>query len=133
MASKTHIRTIKNETEFSIVIVNGEDGNKRIEIDGFKKWQGDLVVPWIGRQGEAWKALKIYVTGGKGNVWVFQDYWNPPHKDAIKYYEGNEFSYEGAKEIRGNNQGAGDKLLLINVIEVEKNGQRAHSINLEMA
>ncbi|TDB44158.1 hypothetical protein [Photorhabdus luminescens] len=116
MANKTHIITIENKTEDTIVLENGEDGNKRIEIKGFNDWSGDLVVPWIGGQNEEWKALKIYVTGGHDKVFVFQDYWNPPHKDAIKYCV-RTFSYKDAKEIPGNNKGGGNKILLVNVDE----------------
>ncbi|EQB98039.1 hypothetical protein [Photorhabdus temperata] len=91
-----------------------------------------MVVPWIGGQEEVWKALKIYVTGGHGNVWVFQDYWYPAHENAIKYCVG-KFSYKDAKEIPGNNRGGGNKRLLINVEDFEENGKQTYVIKLEIA
>ncbi|MBD2814433.1 hypothetical protein ID850_06575 [Xenorhabdus sp. Flor] len=134
MAKKTHIKTIENKTRYTVVIVNGEDGGKRIQINGFGEWRGDLVVPWIGRQDESWKALKIYIADedNNDNVWVFQDYWYPPNQDAVKYHVGDNFSYENAKEIPGNNKGGGDKLLSILVGRIDINGQEKYSINLKM-
>ncbi|WP_126282456.1 hypothetical protein [Burkholderia stagnalis] len=114
MASVTNITTIVNETEFYLTIKNGETQESVIiKKDERKPLDKSFPVPWIGNQNEGWKAIDIK-DNATSNVlaYLFQDYWHPAHKDAVKYCTA-VFSYEQAHEVDGNNQGGGGKVLYI--------------------
>ncbi|VWC31002.1 hypothetical protein BLA14095_06299 [Burkholderia lata] len=114
MAGVTNITTIINETELYLTIRSGET-NDLVFIEGGEKksLSKSFHVPWIGNQNEAKKAIDIK-DNATSNVlaYLFQDYWQPPHKDAVKYCTA-VFSYEQAHEVDGNNRGAGGKVLYI--------------------
>ncbi|WP_445493547.1 hypothetical protein [Photorhabdus sp. SF281] len=130
MAYVTNIKNIVNGTTNKVVILNGEKNDERIEILSGLSWQGDLWVPWIGHQGEDWKAIKIFVEGGYDVVYVYQDYYRPAHKNAIKYSVG-KLVYDSAAEIPGNNRGGGNKVLFISIVLSQESGNPI--VGLEMA
>lgn len=117
MASVTNLKTIVNNTNTGVTFINGENASQIFTIAGNSSWNGDLWVPWIGNQGEAGKAIRI-LSGRNSEdvVFLFQDYWHPAHADAVKYVRDN-FDYESAKEVEGENRGGGNKALIINPFE----------------
>ena len=117
MAHVTNFKTITNNTPYPITVRNGEDTQQFFTVAGNAGWNGDLWVPWIGNDGENGKAIHIKAgSTGEINIWVFQDYWNPPNKDAIKAHYGSAMSYSHAKEINGNNKGGGEKGLIVKLV-----------------
>jgi hypothetical protein len=114
MAQVTDLRTITNNTPYAITVRNGENKDQFFTVNGNAGWDGSLWVPWIGNDGESWKAIHIIAGATEDlNIWVFQDYWNPPNKDAVKCFYGSSMNYGGAKEIDGNNRGGGRKALIL--------------------
>ncbi|TDB44157.1 hypothetical protein [Photorhabdus luminescens] len=114
MAYVSNIRKIINNTFADMDFVNGENTSQTIRVYANSTWSGDLWVPWIGRQDEGSKTIKIISpTASKVLVYIFQDYWHPADANAIKYCN-DVFSYRNAQEISGDNRGGGDKQLVIN-------------------
>lgn len=113
-AAVTNLRTIVNNTDSTITIINGENTEQSFSISPHSQWNGSLWIPWVGRQSEGFKAIKIF-SGPQSNVltYLFQDYWNPPNANAIKY-SNDPFQYGTASDVEGNNTGAGNKVLFIN-------------------
>ncbi|KER01843.1 hypothetical protein LGZ99_03135 [Photorhabdus temperata] len=116
IAGVTNIKTIYNKTPCVFVIEHGYIARKKITVDKMSEWRGDLWAPWIGDKYEPNKAIHIY-TGreckSEIDIWIFQDYWNPPNENAVKYSLNRAFSYDDALEIPGNNRGGGNKILTL--------------------
>ncbi|ELE9727895.1 hypothetical protein RM407_001519 [Enterobacter kobei] len=115
MAYVTNIKSIANNTVYPLTIIDGENG-VRIAIAGSGAWNGDLWVPWIGNQSEDYKAIKIiWGFDSEQVIYLYQDYWYPPHENAVKYrtisplvyYDGNNHI------IPGNGTGGGNKGLIL--------------------
>ncbi|PQQ27269.1 hypothetical protein [Photorhabdus hindustanensis] len=129
IAGVTNIKSIYNKTPCKIVIEHGYVARRNFSVDKMSEWHGDLWAPWIGDKYEPNKAIHIYTERGlrsefRFNIWIFQDYWNPPNENAVKYSINREFTYDDALEIPGNNRGGGNKIL---TLEFNDN-----DINLEM-
>ncbi|MCT8346677.1 hypothetical protein LGZ99_05465 [Photorhabdus temperata] len=112
MASVTHIRKIINDTSRRIYIVEGQNNGRTHTINANSELISNIKVPWIGNQEESNKAIRITIVDEPRTaiIWIFQDYWNPPHKDQMKYYKGEDFSYANAKNIDGPSSGGGNKI-----------------------
>jgi hypothetical protein len=110
MASVTNIKTITNRLPYPITIKNGENTQETFTVNADSGWNGDLWVPWIGGNDEKGKAIHVKVQSA--DVWIFQDYWKPAGKDAIKHHVAPELDYNKAEEIDGNNRGGGEKSLI---------------------
>ncbi|WP_082712068.1 MULTISPECIES: hypothetical protein [Burkholderia] len=117
MADVTNIKMIINNTFNLIAIKNGDSASQLFSVPASGAWTGDIWVPWIAGQSEGNKAINI-IDGAPSQIliFLFQDYWNPPGKDAIKYCNA-PFSYNDATEVPGNNQGGGNKILILNPSE----------------
>jgi len=116
MANVTNLKTITNNTPYAITVRNGENTQQLFTVNGNAGHNQDLWVPWVGNDSENWKVIQIKAgTRGETDIWVFQDYWNPPHENAIKCYYGSDSSriYTNAWEIDGNNRGGGEKGLIL--------------------
>lgn len=111
-ASVTNIKTITNSLLYPITIRNGENSQEILTVGAGEGWNGDLWVPWVGSQSEMSKAIELTVAPDNTKIWIFQDYWNPPHQNAIKCVYHRQ-DYGAAHEIDGNNRGAGEKALII--------------------
>ncbi|KAA1175372.1 hypothetical protein [Photorhabdus heterorhabditis] len=129
IAGVTNIKFIHNKTPCKAIIEHGYISRKRFTVDRMSEWSGDLWAPWISDKYELNKAIHIY-TGRELkselgiDIWIFQDYWNPPNVNAIKYSINKKFNYDNALEIPGNNRGGGNKTLIL-----ELNG---NNIDLKM-
>jgi len=116
MAKVTEILVISNLSSFPLVVKNGENPSQTVTIEaGSKDAALNMWVPWIGNPTENWKAI-LLVGGAEGdvNLWVYQDYWQPPGADAVKYSDTPDV-YNNGQEIFGNNRGGGRKRLVFNV------------------
>jgi hypothetical protein len=115
MAYVTNIKSITNNTVYPLTVIDGENG-VRISIAGSGAWNGDMWVPWIGNQSEAYKAIKI-IWGFESDqeLYIFQDYWYPPHENAVKYRIISPFVYGDDNNyiIPGNATGGGNKSLIL--------------------
>ncbi|MHC6224192.1 hypothetical protein ACYU03_05340 [Pseudomonas sp. X10] len=118
MASVTYIKSIANNTPYTLTLINGENADYMFAIGAQNVWNGSMAVPWVGRAAENHKALQLILGPQSATtIWVFQDYWNPPHENAIKYLTADEMDYDGATlELPGNNRGGGNKNLIINLV-----------------
>lgn len=111
-AHVTNIKSITNPFLYAITIKNGENTQQTFSIAAGGVWNGDLWVPWVGRNSEMYKSISITDPNDGLNVQIFQDYWNPAGADAIKWVNSGG-SYGRGKEIAGNNHGGGEKALQI--------------------
>jgi hypothetical protein len=117
MANVTYLVSIANNTPYTATLVNGENSGFMFSIGAQSVWNGSMAVPWIGHQGENYKALQL-VLGPRSEttIWVFQDYWMPSAKDAVKYLAADVMDYAGSTlEVPGKNQGGGNRNLIINL------------------
>lgn len=122
MASVTYIRTIANNTPYTLTLVDGENRSQSLSVGAQQSWNGSLAVPWIGRSGENHKALRLILgPGAETTIWLFQDYWKPEHQDAIKYLKATAMSYdsEDVSEVPGDNRGGGVKNLIVSLVNRE--------------
>ncbi|MEQ1965150.1 hypothetical protein ABLB69_18770 [Xenorhabdus khoisanae] len=99
-----------------INIIVGEDDNKTYVIESNDSKTFNIRAPWIGRQDEAWKAIRLVIDNGikVDIIWIFQDY-NSSNSNVM-YCVGDEFQYKNEKtthEIDGFNKDGGNKILLI--------------------
>lgn len=117
MASVTTLIRIVNGTQDTISVRNGENSSQAFTISANKVWEGEIKVPWIGKESEDGKAIRLLVgPGGNTTMWLFQDYWNPAHQDAVKYLVAPAMSYNAETlEVSGRNRGGGSKVLTISL------------------
>ncbi|HWD32633.1 hypothetical protein ACIKP7_10890 [Pseudomonas caricapapayae] len=119
MASVTYLRSIANNTPYTLTLVDGENSSQSFAIGAQQAWTGSLAMPWIGRSGENHKAVRLILgPRSETNIWLFQDYWQPAHEDAIKYLTASSMEYtsESVREVQGNNRNGGNKNLIINLV-----------------
>jgi hypothetical protein len=119
MASVTYLRSIANNTPYTLTLIDGENRSQSLAIGAQQAWTGALAVPWIGRSAENHKALRIILgPRSETNIWLFQDYWQPAHEDAIKYLTASSMEYasEEVQEVPGDNRKGGNKNLIINLV-----------------
>nr|WP_314482337.1 hypothetical protein [uncultured Pseudomonas sp.] len=119
MASVTYLRSIANNTPYTLTLVDGENRSHSLAVGAQSVWNGSLAVPWIGNKDEDYKALRLILgPDAETNIWVFQDYWLPAHKDAVKYLTGSSMDYtsESVKEVPGDNQEGGNKNLIVSLV-----------------
>ena len=119
MASVTYLKSIANNTPYTLTLVNGEDPSHSLAVAAQGVWMGALAIPWVGRASENYKALKL-ILGPRADavIWVFQDYWEPAHQNAIKHLEAAQMAYASAEveEVPGSNRGAGYKNLIVSLV-----------------
>lgn len=119
MASVTYLRSIANNTPYTLTLVDGEDLSHSLAIGGQQTWVGWLTIPWIGKSEENYKAIRLILgPAADTNIWLFQDYWQPAHKDAIKYLVAStmEYASEELAEVPGNNRNGGYKNLIVSLV-----------------
>ncbi|WDY58934.1 hypothetical protein [Pseudomonas sp. PSKL.D1] len=119
MASVTYLRSIANNTPYTLTLIDGENRSNSLAIGAQHVWNGQLAVPWIGRAAEDYKAIRIILgPRAETNIWMFQDYWEPAHKDAIKCLSGSTMDYTSTDtiEVPGDNRGGGSKNLIVNLV-----------------
>ncbi|TDF86718.1 hypothetical protein [Pseudomonas sp. H9] len=121
MASVTYIKSIANNTPYTLTLINGENSSYMFAIGAQSAWNGSMAVPWIGKVEENYKALQLILgPRSETKIWLFQDYWLPAHKDAVKYITGSAMDYKGStEELPGNNRDGGNKNLIINLVKRE--------------
>lgn len=117
MASVTTLKSIVNSTQSSISVRNGENSSQAFTISANRTWEGKMDVPWIGKESEDYKAIRFLMGPASDvTIWLFQDYWNPPHQDAVKYLAAPAMSYNAETiEVSGRNRGGGSKVLTISL------------------
>lgn len=119
MASVTYLRSIANNTPYTLTLVDGESRSQSLAIGAQHAWNGSLAVPWIGKSKENYKALRLILgPGAETNIWVFQDYWQPAHKDVVKYLTASSMEYtsEEVMEVPGDNNEGGSKNLIVSLV-----------------
>ena len=119
MASVTYLRSIANNTPYTLTLVDGESRSQSLAIGAQHAWNGSLAVPWIGKSKENYKALRLILgPGAETNIWVFQDYWQPAHKDVVKYLTASSMEYtsEEVMEVPGDNHEGGSKSLIVSLV-----------------
>ncbi|MNJ31786.1 hypothetical protein D3C77_264340 [compost metagenome] len=119
MASVTYLRSIANNTPYTLTLIDGENRSQSLAIGAQQAWTGSLAVPWIGKSSENHKALRLILGPRSGtNIWLFQDYWQPAHEDAIKYLTASNMEYasEEVQEVPGDNRKGGNKNLIVNLV-----------------
>ena len=119
MASVTYLRSIANNTPYTLTLVDGESRSQSLAIGAQHAWNGSLAVPWIGKSKENYKALRLILgPGAETNIWVFQDYWQPAHKDVVKYQTASSMEYtsEEVMEVPGDNHEGGSKNLIVSLV-----------------
>ncbi|MDP9663037.1 UNVERIFIED_ORG: protoheme ferro-lyase [Pseudomonas cremoricolorata] len=119
MASVTYLRSIANNTPYTLTLVDGESRSQSLAIGAQHAWNGSLAVPWIGKSKENYKALRLILgPGAETNIWVFQDYWQPAHKDVVKYLTASSMEYtsEEVMEVPGDNHESGSKNLIVSLV-----------------
>ncbi|NHB60026.1 hypothetical protein [Photorhabdus sp. RW14-46] len=122
MANVSTIKKVINETQDSIYIVVGQENNKSYKIESKSEYGVSIEVPWIGRENENKKAIRITIPSAPTFIWFFQDYHFPPNEDQIKYHQGETFSYKLAKNVDGESSGGGDKVLYFYEKKITENG-----------
>lgn len=81
MASVTYIKSIANNTPYTLTLINGENASYMFAIGAQNVWNGSMAIPWIGRSAENYKALRLILgPRSETTIWIFQDYWQPPTK-----------------------------------------------------
>ncbi|WP_156429446.1 hypothetical protein [Burkholderia sp. TSV86] len=117
MANITNIKMVINNTFNILVLKDGENNSKLFSVPANGVWNGDIWVPWVSSQDDEKKAINI-IDAAPSQIlaFLFQDYWNPPGENAVKYCN-TTFSYSGAIEVPGNNRGGGEKILIVNPAE----------------
>ncbi len=119
MASVTYLRSIANNTPYTLTLVDGESRSQSLAIGAQHAWNGSLAVPWIGKSKENYKALRLILgPGAVTSIWLFQDYWQPAHKDAVKYLTASSMEYlsEEVMEVPGDNREGGSKNLIVSLV-----------------
>ncbi|WP_442112361.1 hypothetical protein [Pseudomonas sp. NUPR-001] len=118
MASVTYLKSIANNTPYTLTLINGENSSYMFAIGAQSAWNGSMAVPWVGKTDENYKALQLILgPRSETRIWLFQDYWLPAHKDAVKYITATEMDYAGTtNEVPGTNRGGGNKNLIINLV-----------------
>lgn len=97
MASVTYLKSIANNTPYTLTLINGENSSYMFAIGAQSAWNGSMAVPWIGKADENYKALQLILgPRSETRIWLFQDYWLPAHKNAVKYFTATEMDYDGA-------------------------------------
>ncbi|MCX2890009.1 hypothetical protein OO258_17385 [Pseudomonas sp. DCB_BI] len=122
MASVTYLRSIANNTPYTLTVIDGENRSHSLAIGAQHAWNGSLAVPWIGKSSENHKALRLILGPAAGtSIWLYQDYWQPAHEDAIKQLTAStmEYASEEAVEVPGDNRNGGNKNLIINLVNRE--------------
>ena len=64
-------------------------------------------------------ALRLILgTSAETCFWIFQDYWQPAHEDAVKCITASSMEYtsEQVIEVTGDNRGGGNKNLIVNLV-----------------
>lgn len=115
MSKVTNIKSITNNTSYPITVIDGENGT-RFSVAGSGVWNGDLWIPWVGNDGEDYKPIEII--GGSNSdytIFIYQDYWYPPHESPVKYRNTSPFIYDDGNNmmIPGNNTGGGERTLIL--------------------
>lgn len=119
MASVTYLRSIANNTPYTLTLIDGENRSQSLAIGAQHVWNGSLAVPWIGKSEENYKALRLILgPGAETSIWLFQDYWQPAHKDAVKYLTASSMEYasEEVMEVPGDNREGGSKNLIVSLV-----------------
>ncbi|WP_336331988.1 hypothetical protein [Pseudomonas putida] len=119
MASVTYLRSIANNTPYTLTLVDGENRGQSLAIGAQHVWNGSLAVPWIGKSEENYKALRLILgPAAETSIWVFQDYWQPAHQDAIKCLTASSMEYasEEVIEVAGDNHDGGSKNLIVSLV-----------------
>ena len=119
MASVTYLRSIANNTPDTLTLIDGENRSQSLAIGAQHVWNGALAVPWVGNADENHKALRLILgPAAETSVWVFQDYWQPAHKDAIKCISAAAMDYSSNDiiEIAGDNRNGGNKNLIVSLV-----------------
>lgn len=118
MATVTYIKSIANNTPYTLTVINGENSSYMFAIGAQSAWNGSMAIPWIGRSGEDYKAVRLILgPRAESNLWIFQDYYQPSGENAIKYLAAPSMDYEGGtQELPGNNRRGGNKNLIINLV-----------------
>lgn len=112
MADVTNIKTISNSLLYPVTVRDGENAELVFSIAAGGTWDGNIWVPWVGNDGEMHKCIVLESKDAHLHLRVFQDYWNPAWRDAVKVATPGE-NYETATQVPGNNQGGGVKTLAI--------------------
>jgi hypothetical protein len=113
MANVTNIRSIANNLFNSISFVDGENNEIIFTVGSEGGWNGNIYVPWVGNEDEMYKCVRIYGLPENEVTYLFQDYYNPPYEDAVKYC--NDGNYSSGQEVKGTKQGGGDRVLIIDI------------------
>ena len=119
MASVTYLRSIANNTPYTLTLIDGENRSQSLAIGAQHVWNGSLAVPRIGKSEENYKALLLILgTGAETKIWLFQDNWQPAHKDAVKYLTASSMEYasEEVMEVPGDNREGGSKNLIVSLV-----------------
>ncbi|MFK0091351.1 hypothetical protein [Pseudomonas sp. NPDC090592] len=119
MASLTYLRSIANNTPYTLTLVDGENRGQSLAIGAQHVWNGSLAVPWIGKSEENYKALRLILgPAAETSIWVFQDYWQPAHQDVIKCLTASSMEYasEEVIEVAGDNHDGGSKNLIVSLV-----------------
>ncbi len=119
MASVTYLRSIANNTPYTLTLVDGENRSHSLAIGAQDVWNGSLAIPWIGKAEENYKAMRLILgPAAKTSIWIFQDYWEPAHKDAIKFLSASSMDYTSLdiEEVAGDNRNGGNKNLIVSLV-----------------
>ncbi|MFD1793742.1 hypothetical protein ACFSE0_19205 [Ochrobactrum teleogrylli] len=122
MASVTNLTSIVNDTDYPVNFHNSEQDSPpdfTVPMLGYRF--GSLWVPWVGNDGDSYKAIRVTAGKDRINIFIFQDYWNPPDLNEVKYAVGvDRFYYTTveSKKIPGDADGAGNKILRISTDDV---------------
>lgn len=119
MANVTYLRSIANNTPYTLTLIDGENRSNSLAVGAQHVWNGSLAIPWIGRSTENHKALRLILgPSADTSIWLFQDYWQPAHMDAVKCITASSMEYtsEDVIEVIGDNRGGGNKNLIVNLV-----------------
>ncbi|MFD1792200.1 hypothetical protein ACFSE0_11200 [Ochrobactrum teleogrylli] len=118
MAYVTCVKTVYNESPYTIFVDNGEDTSRNFQlVPTENKWL-NWGIPWIGREDESYKRLKFTSTQPFSKaLCIYQDYWKPADANEVKYTWMEDFSYEKAngRAIGGDPDGGGNRNMIIKV------------------
>jgi hypothetical protein len=118
MPSNTDIRTIANNLDTPVTVINGENKDMIFSIPSKGGWNGNLLVPWVKDQSEMSKCITLSVNGRKF-AYLFQN--NNYNPERIDWSPNGQFG--GSYEVQGDNYSGGRKTLAITG-EASQNGLR---------
>ena len=101
MSDVTNIKTITNHLLGPVTIKNGENTQQTFTVQQGAGWNGDMWIPWVGHEGELWKAIRI-LRMNEVSVNLFQ------HGNDI-WYLWDDRSWDGKDLCAGNHGIRGEK------------------------